>query len=156
MHGDVSPHNLFVSKTGVIKLGDFGLARRAGVVVARAVNEGRPSYLSPETLDGEVAVSGDLWAAAVTLYELLTLEHPFVGNTIDELTLAIRTGRERPLRERREECSGPLEAALRAALEKNRALRFQTAKAFADALQPHFHPVRAPRQLPDFVKSLFG
>ena len=156
VHGDVSPHNLFVSKTGAIKLGDFGLARRAGVVVARAVNEGRPSYLAPETLDGEVAVSGDLWAAAVTLYELLTLEHPFAGNTLDELTQAIRTGRERPLRERRDECSGPLEACLRSALEKNRALRFQTAKAFADALQPHFHPVRAPRQVPDFVKALFG
>ena len=104
------------------------------------MKEGRPSYLSPDALSGEVATSGDLWAAAVTLYELLTLEQPFVGNTIDELTNAIRSTRELPLRERRDECSGPLEAVLRQALEKNRTLRFQNAKSFADAVSVHFHP----------------
>ncbi len=156
VHGDVSPHNLFVSKTGLIKLGDFGLSRRAGTEGARAVKEGRPSYLSPDALSGEVATSGDLWAAAVTLYELLTLEQPFVGNTLDELTLAIRSTREKPLRERRDECSGPLEAVLRQALEKNRALRFQNAKAFADAVSVHFHPVRTPMRVASVVRDLYA
>lgn len=154
VHGDVSPHNLFVSKTGLIKLGDFGLTRRAGLL-ADAVKAGRPTYLSPELLDGEVSPAADLWAAAVTLYELLTLEQPFVGNTIDELTAAIRTGREVPLRERRDECSGPLEAMLTSALEKNRELRFQTAKDFVDAVSPHFHPVRAPKRLGEVLRELF-
>ena len=156
VHCDVSPHNLFVSKTGSIKLGDFGLSRRAGAGSRRAVNEGRPTYLSPEALKGEVAPSGDLWAAAVTLYELLTLEQPFSGDTIDELTLAIRYTLERPLRERRDECPGQLEAVLRSALEKNKALRIPTAKAFGNALAMHFHPVRTPAKMPDFVKQLFG
>lgn len=156
VHGDVSPHNVFVSKTGLIKLGDFGRARRAGTLLSRAVNEGRPSYLSPEALAGETDRSSDLWAAAVTLFELLTLEQPFVGNTLDELTLAIRTRREAPLRERRDECSGPLEAVLRTALEKDRAHRYPSAKAFSDALSVHFHPVRTPRLVPDLVKDLFA
>lgn len=156
VHCDVSPHNLFVSKSGQIKLGDFGLTRRAGRGAVRAVNEGRPSYLSPEGISGEVAPSGDLWAAAVTLYELLTLEQPFVGNTVDELTLAIRSTVERPVRERRQDCSGPLEALLKTALEKERALRFPTAKAFADALSVHFHPVRTPQRVPEVVRELFA
>ena len=156
VHGDVSPHNVFVSKSGLIKLGDFGRARRAGTLLTRAVNEGRPSYLSPEALAGETDPSIDLWAAAVTLYELLTLEQPFVGNTLDELTQAIRSKREPLVRERRDECSGPLEAVVRRALEKNRAHRFPTAKAFSAALAVHFHPVRTPRLIPELVKELFA
>ena len=156
VHGDVSPHNLFISKVGLIKLGDFGLARRAGKEGARAVKEGRPSYLSPDALSGEVATSGDLWAAAVTLYELLTLEQPFTGNTLDELTNAIRSTRELPLRERRDECSGPLEAVLRQALEKNRALRFPNAKSFADAVSVHFHPVRTPMRVASVIGDLYA
>lgn len=155
VHADVSPHNLFVSRSGLIKLGDFGLTRRAGMGSGNAIKEGRPTYLAPEALDGEFSRSGDLWAAAVTLYELLTLEAPFTGNTIDELTLAIRSKREAPLREKRDECSGPLEALLRGALEKDRARRPQSAKEFADALTVHFHPVRAPQLLPKLVKELF-
>lgn len=153
VHGDVSPHNLFISRAGIIKLGDFGLTRRAGVT--NAVKEGRPTYLAPEALDGEFSRSGDLWAAAVTLYELLTLEAPFTGNTIEELTASIRSKREAPLREKRDECSGPLESMVRGALEKNRAHRRNTARAFADALTVYFHPVRAPRALPTLVKELF-
>lgn len=154
VHGDVSPHNLFVSKTGVIKLGDFGLARPAGTE-PEALKRGRPTFLSPEALDGEVSQAMDLWAAAVTLYELITLEQPFVGNTLDELTAAIRRGREVPLRERRDEVSGPLEAVLRSALEKDPARRFQTAREFAAAIAPHLHPVRTPRQLPELLRGLF-
>src|SRR5262249_44518575 len=107
VHGDVSPHNVFVSKTGAIKLGDFGLSRRSGET--HAWKEGRPPYLSPEALAGTVAPSVDLWAAAVTLYELLTLELPFAGDSLDALVAAIRTGHEVPLRERRSDCSALLE-----------------------------------------------
>ncbi len=155
VHGDVSAHNLYVSKQGALKLGDFGLARRAGEGVAHRVEEGRPTHLSPEMLDGNLSPAADLWAAAVTLYELLTLELPFSGNTLAELTLAIRNQRERPIRELRDDCSGPLEAVLKCALEKDPALRFQTAKAFAQAVVPHYHPVRTPSRLAAVVGELF-
>jgi eukaryotic-like serine/threonine-protein kinase len=150
VHGDVSPHNVFISKTGAIKLGDFGLSRRSGE--ALAWKEARPTYLAPEALDGTLAPSVDLWAAAVTLYELLTLELPFTGDSIDALVAAVRTKQEAPLREKRNECSGQLEALLRSTLEKAPALRLATAKDFASALSVHFHPVRAPRALPDVLK----
>lgn len=155
VHGDVSPHNLFVAKTGALKLGDFGRTRPAGER-ARAAIEGRPTYASPEALEGVVDPCVDLWAAGVTLYELLTLETPFAGATFDELTAAIRTQPAPLLRDTRDDCSGPLEALVRSALEKDRAQRPQTAKDFSAALEVHFHPVRAPRQLPDLVRELFS
>jgi serine/threonine-protein kinase len=156
VHGDVSPHNLYISKKGAIKLGDFGLAKRAGKGVAHRVEQGRPTYLSPEMLDGDLSPAADLWAAAVTLYELLTLQQPFSGNDLAELTHAIRHTRERPIRELRDDCSGPLQAVLRTALEKDPALRFQTAREFAAALTPHYHLVRAPLSLPRVLAELFA
>ncbi len=156
VHGDVSPHNLYVSKAGAIKLGDFGLTKRAGPGVAHRVEQGRPTYLSPEMLDGDLSPAADLWAAAVTLYELLTLKLPFAGDSLEELTHAIRSTRELPIRELRDDCSGPLEAVLKCALEKDPARRFQTAREFADALSPHYHHVRAPLQLATAVRELFS
>ncbi len=156
VHCDVSPHNLFVAQDGQIKLGDFGSSRRNGVVVAHIMRQGRPTYLSPELIEGRVSQAADLWAAGVTLYELLTLEQPFSGNSMDELRIAIRGDkREVPLMKRRKDTSGPLEAVLKRALEKNPALRYQSAKDFAAAVAPHFHAVRAPKQLVQFVKELF-
>ncbi|MFT3712168.1 MAG: protein kinase [Archangium sp.] len=155
VHGDVSPHNVFIAKSGAIKLGDFGTARRSGDA-RRALKEGRPTYLAPEALMGSHTPSVDLWAAGVTLYELLTLEQPFVGNTLEELTEAIRAKKEVSVRERRDEISGPLEALVRSALEKERTQRPATAKDFASALTVHYHPVRAPKQLTDVVKDLFA
>jgi len=155
VHGDVSPHNLYVSKAGALKLGDFGLTRRAGKGVAHRVEQGRPSYFSPEMLDGDLSPAADLWAAAVTLYELLTLRPPFSGDSLEQLTEAIRHTRERPVRELNDDSSGPLEAVLKCALEKDPSRRFQTARAFADALVPHYHPVRAPLQLPKVLADLF-
>ncbi|MFO0594899.1 MAG: protein kinase [Myxococcaceae bacterium] len=155
VHGDVSPHNLFMSKTGVIKLGDFGLTRGAGQVT-RSVNEGRPTYLGPEGLDGQVTQSLDLWAAGVTLYELLTNEQPFKANSLDELVEAIRTQDPVDLRERRDECSGPLEAIVRRALEKDPAQRYATAKDFASSLSPFVDAVRTLREVPKLLEQLFG
>ncbi|MBL8955257.1 MAG: protein kinase [Myxococcaceae bacterium] len=150
VHADVSPHNVFVSKTGAIKLGDFGLSGHSGE--RASWKQRRLTYLAPEALDDVFSPSVDLWAAGVMLYELLTLEPPFSGDSVEAVTGAIRTAREKPLRERRAECSGPLEALLRSMLEKDPKQRLPSAQAVSAALSVHFHPVRAPRQLPDVLK----
>src|SRR6185295_15588064 len=97
---DVSPSNLFISRTGDIKLGDFGVAR--GLIDAGSADlMGKPYYLSPEALGGHISPAADLWAATVTLYELLTLHRPFTGKTADEVFEAIKSGNRVPLKERR-------------------------------------------------------
>lgn len=152
VHGDVSPHNVFVSKTGAIKLGDFGLSGHGSE--SASWKQRRLTYLAPEALSGDFSSSVDLWAAAVTLYELLTLEPPFAGDSAEALMTAIRARAEVPLRERRSECSGQLEALLRSMLEKDRRLRPPSARDLGSALTVHYHPVRAPRQLPEVLRAI--
>lgn len=156
VHGDVAPHNLFVAKTGEVKLGDFGVVRTAGTKVADPLTWARPSYLSPEALEGEVAVSSDLWAAGVTLFELLTNELPFAGETLDLLKADIREGKGKQLRQKRADAPVPLDVVVRKALRKEADRRYLTAKELKDALAPFFDEAKAKAELPEFVKGLFA
>lgn len=155
VHCDVSPHNLFISRAGEIKLGDFGLAQ-VGTAGNGGKVRGKPLYLSPEAATGESSVQADLWAATVTFYELLTLQLPFKGNTISELFENIRKGRWVPVRKLRPEISVELEAALNKGFEKKAKHRYQSAAEFANALKGHFDEnVGTPLAIAAVVRGLF-
>jgi serine/threonine-protein kinase len=159
VHCDVSPSNMFISRVGEIKLGDFGIAKVRSLEGASGPNKvfGKAYYLSPEQLDGKLGPSIDLWAAAVTLYELLTLERPFSGTTADEVARKIRSGQFRPVTEVRPEVFPPLAELLHKALSPNPADRFPTARAFSDALLPHFNElIGTPLAIAAVVRGLFG
>lgn len=156
VHSDVSPSNVFISRVGEIKLGDFGIAR-AAAASAQPELVGKPFYLSPEVLDGEVTVASDLWAANVILYELLTLERPFQGKTPDEVFAAIRGRLCLPPDELRPEIPGPLVEIMARGFAEAPGDRFQTAAEFAAALEPHFDPhVGTPLAIAAVVRGLFG
>lgn len=77
IHADISPSNLLLSRSGEVKIADFGIARREGT--ARAA-EGKWGYMAPEQERGEpLTPRADLFALGVVLYELLTGAHPFNG-----------------------------------------------------------------------------
>ena len=132
VHCDVSPSNLFISRMGEIKLGDFGVAR---VLVdgSREGGEvlGKPYYLCPESLRGIVTPEADLWAATVVLYELLTLERPFLGNTPEEVFFNIRTARYRRSMRSARTCPPSAGGGDRPRLAARTEDRFPTAEAFA-------------------------
>ena len=91
LHGDVKPSNVGLTANGSPKLMDFGLARRATDIVTRG---GTLSYLSPEVLSGRPAeAADDVWSLCVILYEMVSGEHPFAGNGIDEVVNRIRRQR---------------------------------------------------------------
>lgn len=81
LHRDVKPANLFITRTGVLKLMDFGLAKSMHVVGATAQGAvlGTPEYMAPEQVMGSPAVSPatDLYALGVVAYELFTGQLPF-------------------------------------------------------------------------------
>ena len=158
VHCDISPSNLFVSRVGEVKLGDFGIARvkaRDGEAVAKVW--GKPYYLSPEIIDGQVESAADLWAAAATLYELLCNERPFVGANPDEVMGAIKRAQPKPVRQVRPEVSQALEELVVKGLARTRAARFPDAAAFAAALGPHFDErVGNPMAIAAVVRGLFG
>ncbi|QSQ19600.1 protein kinase [Pyxidicoccus parkwayensis] len=81
LHRDVKPANLFITRTGVLKLMDFGLAKSSHVAGATAQGAvlGTPEYMAPEQVMGSPKVSPatDLYALGVVAYELLTGQLPF-------------------------------------------------------------------------------
>jgi serine/threonine-protein kinase len=158
VHCDVSPSNVFISRVGEVKLGDFGVARvRVKSGVRDAVVAGKPYYLSPEATAGEVTHGVDLWATAVVLFELLALERPFQGADPTQVFNAIRSGKRARVREKRPEVSPGLEAVLERALAQDARKRFATAADFSAALEPHHDErIGTPLAIAALVRGLFG
>jgi serine/threonine-protein kinase len=156
VHRDVSPSNLFISRTGEIKLGDFGVAQ-APTTVTEGTVPGKPHYLSPDTLAGTSSVETDLWAANVMLYELLTLERPFDGKTPKAIFEAAKKRKYVPLDEMRQDLPDAVYAIVDRGFAKDATLRFATAAEMRDTLAPHFDPnVGTPLAIAAVVRMLFG
>lgn len=159
VHCDVSPSNVFISKLGEIKLGDFGIAK------VRALDKwdegelvwGKLSYLSPEQLGGRsYDRRADIWGAGSLIYEMLTNRKPFVAKDAEELKAAIKNGRPHSITASRVVSNG-LERVILKALEKEPADRYQSARAFSDALSPYFQSdVGTPLGIAAVVRGLFG
>ncbi|HEX6263249.1 MAG TPA: Stk1 family PASTA domain-containing Ser/Thr kinase [Actinomycetota bacterium] len=85
VHRDVKPENILITRQGVVKVADFGLARalaESRVTHAPGTVTGTVQYLAPEQIQGEPAdPRTDLYAAGVVLYELLVGRVPFTGET---------------------------------------------------------------------------
>ena len=157
VHCDVSPSNLFISRTGEIKLGDFGIARSATAGTTIEIVAGKPHYLSPEVLDGRVTFEADLWAATTTLYEMLTLQKPFEGDTPVEVFNAICHGKYRPLREVCKDVSPALSKLVDRAFSPRPKRRFPDAQSYAAALAAHYDErVGTPLAIAAVVRGLCG
>jgi beta-lactam-binding protein with PASTA domain len=97
VHRDVKPENILITRKGVVKVADFGLARAlaaARVSHAPGTVTGTVQYLSPEQIEGEAAdARTDLYSVGIVLYELLVGKVPFSGET--SLAIAYKHLRER-------------------------------------------------------------
>lgn len=156
VHCDVSPSNFFVSRTGDLKLGDFGVARSL-LEGGPAPVLGKPYYLSPEVLAGRISKAVDLWAVAVTMYELLTLQRPFQGKTPAEVYEAIRASRYVPVQALRPEVPSVLEGVVARAFDADPELRFMSAAEFSEAIRPLLDErVGTPLAISAVVRGLFG
>ncbi len=143
IHRDVKPANIMISKTGAVKVMDFGIARAiadaGNSVTQTAAVIGTAQYLSPEQARGEkVDARSDVYSLGCVLYEILTAEPPFVGDS--PVAVAYQHVREDPVppSQRHEGISPELDAVVLKSLAKNPDNRYQTAAEMrADLIRVH-------------------
>ncbi len=140
VHRDVTPSNIYVSLTGRIKVGDFGVAKLVGVegwTMAGSL-KGKLGYLSPEQIAGQPpAQSIDLWAAAIIFYEMLSGDRAFPGDNELEIMLRIKAAKVPKIRKIQRSVPKPLEKILKKALHKKERKRFATAGEMLAELQAY-------------------
>ncbi|MFH2203140.1 MAG: protein kinase [Elusimicrobiota bacterium] len=82
VHRDLKPANIMISREGVVKVMDFGIAYQAKSTIARLTRAdawGTPPYMAPEQEMGGVSSGVDIYALAICFYQMLTGELPFTG-----------------------------------------------------------------------------
>ncbi|HTK67462.1 MAG TPA: Stk1 family PASTA domain-containing Ser/Thr kinase [Pseudonocardia sp.] len=131
IHRDVKPANVMITHGGAVKVMDFGIARALGEgqnMTQTAAVIGTAQYLSPEQARGEaVDARSDVYAAGCVLFELLTGEPPFSGDS--PVAVAYQHVREEVRRpsEVNQEVGPELDAVVLKAMSKNPANRYQSA-----------------------------
>lgn len=140
VHRDLKPENILLPVTGGLKIADFGLARLAGPttekLTATGMVMGTPCYMSPEQVQGaRVTIASDIYAVGIILYELLSGTVPFTAPSVPELLVKhVREPVPDP-RARRAEVPPALAVITLRALGKEPASRWESAAAFAKALE---------------------
>ena len=141
VHRDISPDNIFVTKTGITKVADFGIAKLASIegVTHTGLIKGKLSYMSPEQVSGkELDARSDLFSMALVLYEMFAAVRPFSpkeGESEVETVLRVRKGAVTPLSKEEPKLARAVSRAVDRALRRWRFLRPKSCAAFADELE---------------------
>jgi serine/threonine protein kinase len=145
IHRDLKPANLMLTRDGIVKVMDFGIAKRQGVTGATKVSTsiGSPLYMAPEQILGRAVDSRtDVYALGITLYELLSGHRPFNSRGKAEYLVlnAHVNDTPEPPTVYRFGIPQPIVDAVMRSLAKEPDARFQSAEEFMQALPD----VRAP------------
>ena len=155
VHCDVSPQNVFISRLGEVKLGDFGVARAAGEGRGQAAF-GKVRYLAPEQLRREeVGAQTDVFALGALLFELLTNEPAFPGDEAADVARRILAGERRAPSSLRPEVPFDLDELVLRALGPHD--RLTSAGEFARLLEGRYDPtIGTDLAIAAVVRGLFG
>ncbi len=173
VHNDVSPSNVFISRLGEIKLGDFGVARllpgspqalvdpgvaQAAAPPAAPGNFGKVQYLAPELIrGGRPTPASDLFALGAVFFELLTNQRAFPGHDVNEVGQKILAAARPAPSSIRPEIPVALDALVLCCLQREPGRRVSTASAFAAAVGAAYDPaVGTPLAIAAVVRGLFG
>lgn len=161
VHRDINPSNVLVSKSGTVKLVDFGIARAATTPEGRRKGfVGTYDYMSPEQTAGDpVDARSDLFSLGTLIHLLITGEHPYKGDDMFATMRAVREDRPPPL-DARVPGTPPLlvDIAIRAG-EKDPADRYPSAEEMLTDLE---EVVRrgginlSPKRLASYIRAIFG
>jgi serine/threonine protein kinase len=140
IHRDIKPENILLHD-GRPMVMDFGIALAVSAAAGGRMTEtglslGTPHYMSPEqaTADKQITARSDIYSLASVCYEMLTGEPPHMGTSAQQIIMKIVTEDAAPVTRLRKSVPPNVAAAVAKALEKLPADRFDSARAFADAL----------------------
>lgn len=148
VHRDVKPENVMIREDGVVKVLDFGIARRTmsatgdqqklDTVTGGGSIAGTPVYMAPEQIKGrDVDARCDQFAWGVMAYELLAGERPWPDNgDVLQLVAKVLTDPPPPLHDRAKDIPGVVEQTIKRALAKEPDARFASMADVADAIEP--------------------
>jgi Tol biopolymer transport system component len=140
IHRDIKPENILLHD-GRPMVADFGIALALSAAAGGRMTEtgmslGTPHYMSPEqaTAEKDLTNRSDIYSLGSVLYEMLTGEPPHIGNSAQAIIMKIVTEDAAPVTKLRKSVPHNVAAAVAKSLERLPADRFETAKAFAEAL----------------------
>lgn len=150
VHRDIKPENVFLTRDGVIKVLDFGIARLRELSTASSATRtgatmGTPAFMPPEQARGlwdEVDGRSDLWAVGATMFSLVTGRMVHEARTTNEQLLAAMTEPAAPLSTAAPDVPEPVAAVVDHALAYRKEDRFPDARAMQDAVRRAYHALQ--------------
>jgi tetratricopeptide (TPR) repeat protein len=138
VHRDLKPGNIMIDKEGNAKIMDFGIARSISVkgITGAGVMIGTPEYMSPEQVEGkEVDQRSDIYSLGIILYEMLTGQVPFEGDT--PFTIGVKQKSEIPRdpKELNAQIPQDLSRLILKCLDKDKERRYQSADELGTDLE---------------------
>ena len=137
IHRDVSPHNVFVTYAGQVKLVDFGIAKAAlsSTETEVGVLKGKVAYMAPEqAMGGPIDCRADIFSMGIVLWELLARQRLMSGDTAAATLHRLLNAPIPSISTVRPDVDPELESIIARALEKDPRYRFDTAQEMRDAL----------------------
>jgi serine/threonine-protein kinase len=162
VHRDISPSNVFISRRGDVKLGDFGIARvmddRRQPETNAGTLKGKYGYMAPEqVLGAPLDHRADIFSAGILLAEMLMGRRLFTAAADLDVLLMVRDARLDRLDRYGRDIPAPLRKVVDRALSRDPDARFQSAAEFRDAISDFLFEQRlrvGPRELGAFLQPL--
>jgi len=139
IHRDIKPENIVINDKGVLKIVDFGVAKKIDVNAPGDVPEGivgSPLYISPESISGHaIDHRSDIYSLGATFYHVFTGYSPFEGDDTKAILLHHLNSKSIPLKERNPKVSVFLSRVIEKMMAKDPQERYQNYKTIVQDLQ---------------------
>jgi serine/threonine protein kinase len=166
IHRDIKPGNIMIADGSTPKVLDFGLARASSRSLHLSESEihitqpgqiiGTPSYMSPEQAEGkELDHRSDIFSLGVVMYQALTGERPFAGDSHAEIVSKLLRADPPPIDEIRPNVPERFKQIVGRCLEKDRSERYQSMREVAEALSDLRTVTRSGRSFESIQRRLF-
>jgi len=157
VHRDVSPQNVIVGADGVARVLDFGVAKAATRLQTTREGQlkGKIPYMAPEQLSGEVSSRTDVYAAGVVLWEALTSQRLFRGETEAQMLHLVMTAEVKPPSSINPAVTPEIDRIVLRALQRRAEDRYESARAMASELETAL-PRASAMKVAEWMEGLIG